>query len=96
MAADPGSGPGDPGGDPTRAPAPLVVALVNQALDDLEVERLELGDALRLVAEHAWTAGLRAGLAEMTGANGQPAILPTFVAARQPPRGPEPSGRPGW
>lgn len=75
----------DPGDAPANAPAPIIVALVNQALDDLEVERLEVADALRLVAEHAWAAGYHAGLVVTTGANGQ-RTLTGDAGPDQPPR----------
>ena len=84
-AADPSNEAQDPGGEPANVPAPIVVALVNQALDDLEVERLEVADALRLVAEHAWAAGYQAGLAVTTGANG-PCPLTGAAGRDQPPR----------
>jgi hypothetical protein len=83
--ADPSNEARDPGSAPANSPAPIIVALVNQALDDLEVERFEVADALRLVAEHAWAAGYHAGLVVTTGANGQHPLTGD-AAPDRPPR----------
>jgi hypothetical protein len=45
-----------------RHRARAVVALVNAALDDIEAERLDIANALRLVAEQAWVGGERVAL----------------------------------
>lgn len=71
--------------DVPGAPTRTIVALVNQALDDLEAEHLKTADVLRLVAEHAWSAGFHSGLAAATVANGRPPI-PRGTASTYPLR----------
>jgi hypothetical protein len=52
----------DPVDSPTARRDRYVVALVENALDDLAEHRVDVPAALRLVAHHAWADGRQAGL----------------------------------